>query len=85
MALSRDSEKCCKCEFYDECCAKRMEMCGYLTLPEYSIPTISVVDILSSSMEQMNNYRAVQEGIERELYKSLGCGFLKEDTNGSSN
>lgn len=84
MALTRDSEKCRKCEFYNECDEKRMELCGYIaedhlnTLDmsiQYTMPNaISIVDCITDNIEAAE----LRRQLEKELYKSLGCGFLKE-------
>ena len=89
MALSKDSEICKKCELYDECTNKRMELCAYIT------PTIEAPAMQSLTLDAMakHDYRDVKiaesttvtidleemkKKFEDEIYKHLKCGFLRE-------
>lgn len=89
MALSKDSEVCKKCELYDECTNKRMELCAYI------MPTIEVPSMQPLALDAMvkHDYRDVKiaenttvtidleelkKKLEDEIYKSFGCSFLKE-------
>ena len=89
MALSKDSEMCKKCELYDECTNKRMELCAYIT------PTIEapVMQPLALDVMVKHDYRDVEiaenttvtidleemkKKLEDDIYKHLKCGFIKE-------
>ena len=89
MALSKDSEKCKQCEFYDECNNKRMELCAYI-IPDTTVPSMQP---LAQEMMVKYDYRDVKiaenttvtidvEELEKkmkdEIYKSFGCSFLRE-------
>lgn len=89
MALSKDSETCKKCELYDECTNKRMELCGYIT------PAITAPAMQPLALDAMvkHDYRDVKiaenttvtidleelkKKLEDDIYKHLKCGFIKE-------
>ena len=89
MALSKDSEKCKKCELYDECTNKRMELCAYIT------PTIEAPAMQPLALDAIikHDYRDVKiaenttvtidleelkKKLEDDIYKHLKCGFMRE-------
>lgn len=89
MALSKDSDKCKKCELYDVCTNKRLELCAYIT------PTIEAPAMQPLALDAItkHDYRDVKiaenttvtidleelkKKLEDEIYKSFGCSFLKE-------
>ena len=89
MALSKDSETCKKCELYDECTNKRMELCAYIA------PAIEVTAMQHLALDAMvkHDYRDVKiaenttvtidleelkKKLEDDIYKHLKCGFIKE-------
>lgn len=89
MALSKDSDKCKKCVHYDDCDNKRMELCGYLIPSSVE----SSIQPLAQGMMVKHDYRNVKiaenttvtvdveelkKKLEDEIYKNLGCSFLKE-------
>ena len=89
MALSKDSETCKKCELYDECTNKRMELCAYIT-PTIEAPAMQPLALdaiikhdyrdvkISENTTFTIDLKELTKKLEDEVYKSFGCSFLKE-------
>lgn len=89
MILSKDSDKCQQCELYDECTNKRMELCAYIT-PTIAAPAMQPLALDAIAKHDYRDVKIAEnttvtidleelkKKLEDEIYKSFGCGFLKE-------
>lgn len=89
MTLSKDSEMCKKCELYDECTNKRMELCAYIT-PAIEAPAMQPLALdaivkhdyrdvkIAENTTVTIDLEELEKKLKDEIYKSFGCSFLKE-------
>lgn len=84
MGLSKLAGVCKACPYVDDCDDKRMEACGYLTMPNVAAPSVEqsgasmVEPILRETMTIMINGEPTiryKDEIEKQLYKQLYCGL----------